>query len=65
MAGGTEPLAFKGARITPTFISGAFSPIPARESAANGSLPETQSSPEDPHLTAKEGGAEKDCHRGC
>jgi hypothetical protein len=55
----------KGARITPTCISGAFSLIPARESAANGSMPETQSSPEDLHLTLKEGGAEKDCYRGC
>ena len=77
MAGSAEPLAFtriwydfsgssmaKGARITPTCISGAFSLIPARESAANGSMPETQSSPEDLHLTLKEGGAEKDCYRG-
>jgi hypothetical protein len=78
MAGSTEPLAFtriwhdfsgssmaKGARITPTLISGAFSLIPTRGSAANGSLPETQSSPEDLHLTGKERGAEKDCRRGC
>jgi hypothetical protein len=78
MAGSAEPLEFtriwydfsgssmaKGARITPTRISGAFSLIPARESAANGSLPETQSSPEDLHLSLKEGGAEKDCYRGC
>jgi hypothetical protein len=78
MAGSAEPLTFtriwydfsgssmaKGARITPTLISGAFSFIPTRESAANGSLPETQSSPEDLHLTGKEGGAEKNCYRGC
>ena len=78
MAGSTEPLAFtriwhdfsgssmaKGARITPTLISGAFSLIPTPESAANGSLPETQSSPEGLHLTGKERGAEKDCRRGC
>jgi hypothetical protein len=78
MAGSAEPLAFtriwydfsgssmaKGARITPTCISGAFSLIPARESAANSSMPETQSSPEDLHLTLKEGGGEKDCYRGC
>ena len=77
MAGSTEPLAFtriwhdfsgssmaKGARITPTLFSGAFSLIPTRGSAANGSLPETQSSPEGLHLTLREGGAEKDCRRG-
>ena len=78
MAGSTEPLGFtriwhdfsgssmaKGARITPTLFSGAFSLIPTRGSAANGSLPETQSSPEGLHLTLREGGAEKDCRRGC
>jgi hypothetical protein len=71
MAGSAEALAFtqiwydfsgssmaKGARITPRSISGVFSLIPTRESAANGSLLETQSLPEDLHLTLKEGGAE-------
>ena len=78
MAGSAEPLAFtriwydflgssmaKGARNTSTLISGASSLIPIRESAANGSLPVTPSSPEDLHLTLKAGGAEKDCYRGC
>jgi hypothetical protein len=54
-----------GARITPRFISNTISLIPAREPTANGSLLETQSSPEGVRLTGKEGGVEKDCHRGC
>ena len=71
MAGSAEALAFtrnwydfsgklmaKGARITPTLISGVFSLILTHESIANGSLLQTQSSHEDLHLTLEEGGAE-------
>jgi hypothetical protein len=73
MASSAEPLVFtriwydfsgssiaNDARITPRLTSGTFSLIPARESAANDSLLETQSAPEHLRLTGKEGGTEKD-----
>jgi hypothetical protein len=78
MASSAEPLVYtriwydfsgssmaNDARITSRFISNTIFLILAREPTANGSLLETQSSPEGVRLTGKEGGAEKDCHKVC